>query len=212
MNKIIFSDDYNTKTIEDKKIISSINVEDIIKYSNICNYDRVVSTNKSDYKLNDEQFEYVRFLNYLDTYLIAKNSEIENRIKEKTKIEKIAYLQGRIDQIIDDIYDNYIVPGLENKFIEFNNSNSFFKNLNSGYVLNYLLKLNGYRISSDINLNNLALNNLPNHPKKDLTKIIKIQKTYTLLKEEKIKNSIKNFALKNANIKYLINSREDYSK
>lgn len=212
MKNIIFSDTSNN-TNENKKIISSINVEDIVKYSNICNYDGMIITDNGKYQLNDDQFEYIKFLNYIDTYLIGSTIPIEDKIKSKTKIEKIAYLQGRIDQIVEELYNNYIMPGLKNKFIEFDKSNLFFKNLTSGYVLNYLLKLNGYRISTDLNLNNLAQSNLPNHPQKSLTNVITIQKTYEPLKEEKIKNSIKRFNIKNiSNIVHLIVTKEDYSK
>ncbi|MDD4111251.1 MAG: hypothetical protein PHS54_06910 [Clostridia bacterium] len=184
----------------------SIKVDDILKLSNISGIKDISE------QLNQEQIEYLLFIDYID-FTIGKSGDycINFNNANYSKSQRIAYLQGRVDQFIEDLCKKYIEPGLRDEHIEFDKSDAFFRNTMSGYVLNFLFKLNGYEITEDVHLGSL-ISKLPPHPQKKNSTIIPVQKTSKKLDEKAIKSSLNDINRKNKTWLERLIGKEDLSK
>ena len=135
-------------------VLPNVSIEDITKFAKRGGYDGVFHDADYASNLTDEEQAYCMFLYSLDQQLVGnfgnRDYNIKTVLEGKSKEYKDAYLQGRIDEIIRGYAYKYIEPAMQKKpsvFVEKDDRNAL-----SNYVVQYLLRINGFTINTDVSV------------------------------------------------------------
>ncbi len=131
-------------------VMPQITPNDIIKYAKAGGYNGVDTTYGS-YLTDDEQC-YCLFMYELDQQLIGQRGtmSVKDKIKNMSPREAEIYVQGRIDQLINTYTERYVRPAMERKkFVTVDELD--FKGGLSSHVVQYLLRINGFSIDTEVN-------------------------------------------------------------
>jgi len=135
-------------------VLPNVSIDDIIKYTKRGGCDGVFRDGTYARNLTEDEQAYCLFLYALDKQLTGdignRDYDIRKVLAGKSKEYKEAYLQGRIDEIIRGYAYKYIEPAMQKQksvVVVKEDRNSW-----SNYVVQYLLRINGFTINTDVSV------------------------------------------------------------
>ena len=138
-------------------ILPEITLDDILKYSGAGMHDAVIrKVDEEPYRMSDVEHCLAMFLYELDMQLVGNNGDrnycLNDILKGKSPEYQKAYIQGRLDELCRQYISSYkieeiINAGKKQNQVVLRNGFSDDKEI---YILQYLLKINGFKIDTDL--------------------------------------------------------------
>lgn len=171
--------------------ISNVTLDDILKYAKAGGHEGIDA--KTGYELNDIEHTYAEFLYDIDCELSGNgvgDYNVINKNKLNIKEKDLGYIKGYIESQISYILNEYMkkyninTSSLRTGKLEVDLTNCSSLSI---FVIQHLLRINGYEIATNPNVTTKDINFNINRPNKCT---LPIRKLTSALDEKRIKRSL----------------------